>query len=123
MRLVPSILLILEGLASGVWVAGLISALPGHGPITIVLVLVRGVLGSVLFMFGWLLLTGRLPAAALAQAALMAAGVMTTLETGFRLVPSNSDPTYRWVLVGVYWAYALGMSWYIGRLARRTGQA
>lgn len=123
MRLVPSILLILEGLASGVWVAGLLSALPGHSAFTIVLILIRGLVGAVQFMSGWLLLTGRLPAVVLAQGALLAGGVMATLETGFRLVPTNGDPTYRWVLVGTYWLYALGMSWYIGRLAVRRGEA
>jgi hypothetical protein len=122
MRLIPATLLILEGLASGVWVVGLASALPGHSALVVVLVLTRGLVGALQFMSGWLLLTGRLPAVVLAQAALIVGGVMATLETGFRLVPSNSVPTYRWVVVAAYWTYALGMSWYLSRLAGRQEQ-
>jgi hypothetical protein len=119
-RVIPAAFLGLEGLASAVWVAGLIQALPGHSPTAIAVVLARGLVGALQISSGGLLLMRRLPAPVLAQAAFLASALLTTLETGLRLGPSNADPTYRWLWVAVYWAYALGMIALI-RLRPRTG--
>jgi hypothetical protein len=119
LRLAPAVLLILEGLSSGVWVAGLLGSLQGHGAVAVILVLARGLVGALQFTSGWLLLTRRLPAIVLAQAALLVSALLVVLETGFRLVPSNAVPTYRWLWVAVYLAYALGMSVFLSSLAKR----
>ena len=38
---------------------------------------------------------------------LIASALLTPLEIGWRLVPTNTDPTYRWALVAGYWVYAM----------------
>jgi hypothetical protein len=119
--LIPAVLLSIEGLGSGVWVAGLLPSLPGRNAIAVVLVLARGLVGAMQFAGGWMLLTRRLPASSFAQAAFIASAVLATLESGFRLAPTNLEPTYRWIWVGVYCVYALGMAWYV-RIAMRDAR-
>jgi hypothetical protein len=42
----------------------------------------------------------------IARAAVLASAILLTFEIGWRLSPTNSDPTFRWWFVGGYWAYA-----------------
>jgi hypothetical protein len=116
-RVVASVFLLLEGLAGAVWVAGLLPVIAGYDLVVILLVVARLLVGMCLCTSGWLLSAARPPGEALARLALLASAILTTLETGFRLVPTNADPTYRWVTVGLYWAYAAGMAWLVSRLA------
>jgi len=81
--------------------------------------LTRGLVGALQFTSGWLLLTRRLPAVVRAQAALVASALLVVLESGFRLVPTNALPTYRWVWVAVYAVYAIGMCLFLSSLAKR----
>jgi hypothetical protein len=39
---------------------------------------------------------------------LLVSAVLLTIETGWRLTPTDLDPTWRWPLVAAYWVYALG---------------
>ena len=77
------------------------------GATVLVLIGVRAAVGAVEVVAAWLLLRGSMSSRPLAIAALAASAVLVPLETGWRLVPTNLDPTYRWWLVGAYWAYAL----------------
>lgn len=120
LRLVPAAFLLVEGLSSALRVAGLMSALAGHGAVAVVVVLLRLPVGMMQFTGGWLLAAARPPGDTVARIAFLTSAVLTTLETGFRLAPTNADPTYRWPIVGAYWIYALGMTWLVGRVVPRT---
>jgi len=43
---------------------------------------------------------------AFARAAVLASAILLTFEIGWRMSPTNSDPTFRWWFVGGYWVYA-----------------
>ena len=115
-RLVPATFLLLEGVAGAVWVAGLVSLLQGYSTLTAVLVTLRGLTGALQCASGVMLLAYRPPAAVFGQVAFLCGGTLAVLETGFRLVPTNSFPTYRWMWVGLYWIYAAGMILLLRRL-------
>ena len=108
-RSIPAAFLLVEGLVNAIWVAGLVVALQGYGAVAVALVLARGLAGALQGSSGWMLLAGRPPGVVLGQAAFGFSATLAVLETGLRLAPSNADPTYRWLWVGGYWAYALGM--------------
>lgn len=108
-RLIPAAFLFVEGLGNAIWVAGLVVALQGYGAVAVALVLARGLAGALQCSSGWMLLAGRPPGAVLGQAAFGFSAALAIFETGLRLAPSNADPTYRWLWVGVYWTYALAM--------------
>lgn len=107
-------LLVVEGVATGVWLARILPSIQGYDRPALILVAARVVIGGMQLMSGFFL-TSRGPATAtLARFALLASAMLTTFEIGARLAPSNLDPTFRWPLVIAYWIYALGASIYIG---------
>lgn len=101
----------LEGLYAGLWLAGLLPGLGRRGALVLVLIGVRAAVGAVEVVAAWLLLRGSMSSRPLAAAALAASAVLVPLETGWRLVPTNLDPTYRRWLVGAYWVYAATALW------------
>lgn len=116
-RTIPAAFLLFEGVSGAVWVAGLISMLQAYGVLTAVLVVARGLAGALQCAGGVMLLTRRPPGQVFGQLGFASGAVLATLETGFRFVPTNSFPTYRWVWVAIYWVYALGMIALLRRLA------
>ena len=110
---IAAFLLIAEGLLDVLWLANIVPVIAAHGPLTIVLLIARGLVAAALLMSGWLILEGRPPAAAIARGALLASALLITLEIGLRLAPSNLDPTFIWPLVVIYWLYAIGLRWYL----------
>ena len=115
MRAVISGLLILEAVQSALWIAALLPSLGVRDRTTVALVCLRAVVSGIQMVGGLLLRLGRMSAPALARSALTASAVLVPFETGFRLVPSNLDPTYRWWLVTAYALYAGSAIWYLGR--------
>jgi hypothetical protein len=113
-RAVISGLLILEAVQSALWIAGLLPSLGVRDRTTVALVCLRAVVSGVQMVSGLLLRLGRMSAPALARSALTASAALAPFETGFRLVPSSLDPTYRWWLVTVYAVYAASAIWYLG---------
>jgi hypothetical protein len=108
-------LLVIDALLTGVWLANQLPVLAAHDFQLIALLVARGFTAAALFMGGWLLLGGRPAATAIARAALLVSAALITFEIGFRLAPSNLDPTFRWQAVMLYWLYALFVRWYLGR--------
>jgi hypothetical protein len=119
LRLLPASLLLVEALSTGLRLASLVSTLVVYGPVALGMLALRGLVGAAQFTGGWLLLSERPTAAPIARMALLASAALTTLEIGFRLAPTNQDPSLRWYLVAVYWAYTLAMTWFLGRLEKR----
>ena len=55
--------------------------------------------------------------AELAAWSLIASAALLTIELGARLSPSSLFPSYRWPVIGAYWAYAIAAWWWIRRRA------
>lgn len=111
LRLLPPFLLIAEAVGSALRLAQLAGTLVVYGPVALGLLALRGLVAAVQLTTGWQLLSGRATAAPLARMAVLASAVLTALETGFRLAPTNIDPSLRWYLVAAYWLYAAAMAW------------
>ncbi len=111
-----------EALYSAFWVAGLLPTLSDRDAAAVALICARTGVSAVELVSAWLLFKNRLPGPTLARAALAASSGLVALETGWRLAPTNLDPTYRWWLVAAYWLYAGAAIWAIGRgLATSAG--
>ncbi len=115
MRAVLSALLIIEAFGAGLYVAGLVSALPGHDPLVIVVILARGVVGALQFTAGWVLVNRRPPGVALARYAFLSSAILTTLAVGFNLAPTSVYPWWRWQVTAIYWVYAMGALWILSK--------
>lgn len=117
-RLVLSGLLILEGLYTAVWIAGLIPTLVAYDALTLTVIAARGAVGGLEFVAGWWLGSRRPGAGALATWTLLASAALLTVELGARLAPSDLDPAFRWPFVAGYWVYTLlaaAWLWQAGR--------
>jgi hypothetical protein len=101
------LLLIAEGVWTLVWLTQLLSSLGWRDKSSVAVILARGVVGAVQLTTGWGLASRRPPALALARWVLAASAVLLTIEVGWRLTPTDLDPTYRWPFVVAYWIYAL----------------
>jgi hypothetical protein len=111
-----ALLLIVEGVSTGLWIARLVPRLSAFDALVVVLMVVRGLIGA-MQLAGGVFLMGRRPAAVtLSQWALIASATLTTFEIGERMAPSNLVPTLRWPLVGAYWIYAIGAARYLRRV-------
>jgi hypothetical protein len=115
MRVVLSVLLILEALNAGFYVANLIPALPGHDLSVVVVILARGVVGALQFTASWLLIHKRPPAVALARYAFLSSAILTTLAVGFNLAPTSVYPWWRWQVTTIYWGYAVVALWILSK--------
>ena len=120
LRRLLSVLLLLESLAAGVYVARLVPALPGHDFSVIVVILARGVVGTLQFAAGWMLATRRLPGVPLARLAFASSAVVTTLAVGLNLAPTGVYPWWRWQFTGGYWVYALAALVVLRRVSTKT---
>jgi hypothetical protein len=104
-RLVRALLL-LEALTTALWMSSILSGLAARDGATILLILLRGGV-AVLQLIGFMLLvrdaaTGR----RIAIWSLALSAALIAPELGWRLTPTNTDPTYRWPIVVGYWVYA-----------------
>jgi hypothetical protein len=104
---VVALLLIAEGVWTLMWLTQLLSSLGWRDKSSVALILARGVVGAMQLTTGWGLAGKRPSALALARWVLLVSAVLFTVEIGWRLTPTDLDPTYRWPLVVAYWVYAL----------------
>ena len=106
-------LLILEAIQSALWIARLLPSLGVRDRTTVVLVGLRAVVSAVELVAGLQLRLNRMTGRPLARAALLASTALMTIEIGWRQVPTNLDPTYRWWIVGAYVVYAAAAYWWL----------
>ena len=103
-------LLILEAANAGLWVSRLLPSLAVRDRTTVLLVGLRVCVSGLQIVAGVLLRTARLSGPTMARWSIVGSAVLMPLEIGWRLVPTNLDPTYRWWVVVGYWVYA-GVAW------------
>jgi len=108
-RALLSGLLILEAVYSALWIQRLLPSLAVRDRTTLLLIGLRAVVSSLQLVGGVFVRMQRLTGPPLAQAAVIGSAALIPLEIGLRLVPTASDPTFRWWFVGGYWVYAAGM--------------
>jgi hypothetical protein len=108
-------LLILEAVQSALWIARLLPSLGVRDRTTVVLVCCRAAISALQLVAGVQLRRDRMSVSSLARVALLSSVALVPFEVGWRLVPTNLDPTYRWWVVAAYLAYA-GAAWsWLGR--------
>src|SRR6476646_6093150 len=100
---VVALLLIAEGVWTLMWLTQLLSSLGWRDKSSVALILARGVVGAMQLTTGWALASRRPSALALARWVLLVSAGLLTIEIGWRLTPTDLDPTYRWPLVLAYW--------------------
>jgi len=115
LRKLLAILLLGEALRNALWLTALLPSMVWRDFETVVLVAVRAAVSAVEIVGGVLLLENRQRGAALARIALPVSAVLVTLEIGWRLSPSDVDPTFRWWIVAGYWLYAIAASVWLRR--------
>jgi hypothetical protein len=102
-----ALLLIVEGLSTGLWIARVVPMLGGFGLAALLLAVLRCFVGAMQLVGGIFLIGGRRSAVSLSRTALIASAIVTTFEIGERITPNNLMPGLRWPLVIAYWIYAL----------------
>lgn len=105
-RWLIALFLLVDVIDTIVWLDGIIPEARGLGWLALALVLARALVGSVEGMAAWLLIRREPPARLLASAGLAGAAILTTLNVGLGLAPSDIPPGTRAVVVGVYWGAA-----------------
>jgi hypothetical protein len=103
---------LLEAVGTAVWIATLLPTMADRDLGTWILVGARGGVGALEMAVGVML--GDLRAAVPANALWLpiASAALVVFEVGFRLAPTNLDPTFRWWFVGAYgMAAALIAGW------------
>lgn len=99
-------LLLFEAVLTGMWIARLLPTIGIYDVVALIVMANRAVVGAAELLAWWLIRTKRPLAIPLTRIVLVASAVLTTLEIGWRLAPSNIDPAWRWWYVGGYWVYA-----------------
>jgi hypothetical protein len=105
-RTLFAVLLLFEGLGSGLRAVTRLPVLFIYPWDTVLFMVLRLVIALQQFAAGWLVRTRRPLGPALARWAYPQSAVLVTLELGFGLAPTNIFPAYRWWVVGLYWLYA-----------------
>jgi hypothetical protein len=115
-------LIVFEALATAVWLAQLLPALPMHSGATLIIIALRALIGALLFLAGRWVRARRPSGARLAAIVLGASAVLRTFEIGAGMSPSDLTPTWRGPIVGAYWVYVCLVAWYLlGRQSRDSG--
>jgi hypothetical protein len=106
-RVLIAVLLVAEGLSTGVSGVTRIQSIAIYPAVTVALIVVRMFVGVLQFAAGWMLLGRSEPGRLFARVALVASACLLTLELGFDLAPTNVFHTYHWPIVAAYWAYVV----------------
>jgi len=113
-RLALAVLLMLEGLSTGVRTVSTLQSLMVVYPWTVVaLALLRATVAIGQFAAGWMLVDDTPFGAWLGRAVLLSSAALLTVELGLRAAPTSVFPSYRWPAVGAYWLYALAGTWFL----------
>ena len=105
--------LIAEALFAALRVAELISQLGGYDAVAVTLIVLRGLLGALQFMGGWLLASRRPQGLSLAAWAFAGAAIITPFDVGMGLAPTSVYPWLRWQVTIAYDVYAIAALIYL----------
>jgi hypothetical protein len=108
-------LLILEAFGTARSLVSLLGSLRGYDALTLVLLTIRAAIGAGELVGGMLLWRRQPVAGALVPPVLLASAILRVFETGFRVTPTDADPTFRWWIVGGYGLYAMIAAWLVRR--------
>jgi len=98
---------------------GALPSIGYRGPLDWLLLMARAVITALELIAAASLSSAGEARLRLAGRVLLGSAGLLTLEVGFRLAPSNLDPTFRWWIVGGYWAYVLAAQWVVRRITTR----
>jgi hypothetical protein len=116
-----AVLLIGEAGLTALRLGGLLTMLAVYDWPVLALSLVRGAVAMAQCAAGLMWLNHRPRAPAFARGSLLASASLLVLELGVGLAPRSVFPSYRWVVVGSYWIYALAVIGLIQWLTRSSG--
>lgn len=122
MRRVIGVALMVDGLATALWFTTLLSSLGTRDPISVAAILARLGVGALSVIAGWLVTQRRPPGDLLAQVSAVAAALVVTAGTVWRLIPTNLDPTWRLPAAGLYWCAAVVIGVALGLESRSNGR-
>ena len=108
---VIAFLLIAESMFGALRLSTLLAQLGIYDALAIALILARGAVGVLQFTGGWLLANHRPAGAVFARWALFAGAVLTVLDVGLQLAPTDIYPWYRWHVTVAYGIYAVVAIW------------
>ena len=100
--------------------ADLISRLGTYDAVAVALILLRGALGALQFIGGWLLASRRPQGYLLAQWAFAAAALTTPFDVGMGLAPTSVYPWLRLQVTIAYALYATAAILFLQRVKGRT---
>lgn len=119
MRRVLGVVLMVDGLLTAAWFAGLLGSLSARDTPSVAAIVLRAATAVVAVTGGWLLTQRKPPGALLAAIAAVSAAAVVTAGVVWRLLPTNLDPSVRLPMVALYWAFALVTVVYGARARRR----
>jgi len=99
--------LIAEAMFGALRTAGLISQLGVYDPVAVALIILRGLLGALQFVGGWLLASRRPQGFGLSRWAFAAAAIVTLFDVGMGLAPTSIYPWLRRQVTIGYAVYAI----------------
>jgi hypothetical protein len=112
-------LLIAEAMFAGLRLAGLVPQLAAYDAVAVALILARGLLGALQFAGGWMIASRRAQGLVLGQWAFIGGALLTLLDVGLNLAPTDVYPWYRWHVTVAYGLYA-AVGWQVLHHARRA---
>jgi hypothetical protein len=104
-----------EAVATAIWIAELLPSMTSRDLVVWTLVTLRGGVGVTEFSIGTTLGNARAAIPAAAPGVPIASALLAVVEIGFRLAPTNLDPTYRWWLVAAYATGASALALWLAR--------
>lgn len=111
MRALAAIVLVIEGLSTGLTTAARVPSLIAYPVSTLVVIMIRGLLGLLQFASGWIVIRRIDFGARLGRWTILASACLVTLELGAGLAPTSLFHAYRWPAVAAYWVYAAVLIW------------
>lgn len=100
--------------------AELISRLGGYDPVAVTLIVLRGLLGPLQFIGGWLLASRRPQGFVLSRWAFVCAALITPFDVGMGLAPTSVYPWLRWQVTIGYCIYAIAAALYLSHVKREA---
>jgi len=101
-------LLIAESMFVAMHVATLARQIGIYEPVTILLIVLRGLLAALQFAGGWTLAQRKPQGRTLAMYGLIGGALLTPIDIGLGLAPSPIYAWWRWQATAIYAAYAVG---------------